>query len=312
MSDTLQARITALPANPDRRVCRLPQRAAIRVHGADAERFLQGQLSCDLRRLGEQDITWASFNSPRGRVLALLWVYRHGDGFELQTDASISDALVRRLRMYVLRSQVELATVEGWAAVGCIDPGAESGESLALRRQGEATVEIRVPGAGRRLLCGPCEAVADGLPAFAGGGATPAGPEAWVAEDIRAGLPAVSAETQDRFIAQWLNLDTLGALSFDKGCYTGQEVIARLHWRGGVKRRLFTARCSADRAAPGTVVRDARGQDLGEVAQVAAVDRGLLLSAVLRLDAAEHGELHLDQPGEPTLQDLQPAVTTPR
>ena len=211
--------------------------ARLSVSGADAETFLQGQLSCDVRAPQPR---WTSYNSPKGRMLAVLHLARDGDRFELHLPPALLDPISRRLRMFVLRSKV---TIEALVA-------READESASVRD--------------RRAL-------------------------------IEAGVPVVYPATQDRWVAQMANLDLIGGISFDKGCYTGQEVVARLHYLGNLKKRMFLVRGAGPAPAPGTDIRNAAGdaQAVGDIVDAVHDGPGFIASAVLQLGAAQTDTLQL-------------------
>jgi tRNA-modifying protein YgfZ len=225
--------------------------ARLHIAGEDAEMFLQGQLSADVRKVGPSAPAWASYNSPKGRMLAVLRLSRDAKGtFELQLPADVAEAVARRLRMFVLRSKVTLAPL----------PARDAQAELA----------------DRRAL-------------------------------IDAGVPVVYAQTQDRWVAQMANLDLVGGISFDKGCYTGQEVVARLHYLGNLKKRLLRVRGSGPPPAPGSAIRDAAGdgQAVGEIVDAVAEAQGFVASAVLQLSAAGASTLRLDRETEAALMRPQ-------
>ncbi|MBI2383197.1 MAG: folate-binding protein YgfZ [Gammaproteobacteria bacterium] len=275
----------------------------IRVGGRDADTFLQGQLSNDLRGLTPDTGQLASLNSPKGRMLAVLHLLRRPDGVHLLVERCILDATLRRLRMYVLRAQVTLEDLSGRCAVlGLAGPAAagalaaaglpapeapmacaQAGETAVLRRHGH------VP---RWTVLHPASDVA-ALWSRLAAQAAPAGTNAWKLLDIRAGVPTVYVETQDHFVPQMANLDQLGGISFNKGCYTGQEVVARVHYLGEIKRRLFRLRAGADEIEPGMPVYDAEadGQNVGEVVDAAILPDGAreLLAVLQRTRAASRG-----------------------
>ena len=284
----------------------LPELGLLRVGGADAADFLQGQLSCDIAAIGDDDATWASMNSPKGRVLALFRIYRRGQAFELLTHASVAETALKRLRMFVLRSRVTIEAVDDLFTAGLVDPGEPPAPSLRLHARQDGVVSLTLPGtdAARLVFVGDSASVEAALRERLPAGARPISAAAWNAIDIATGLPEVEAETQDRFVAQMLDLDRLGALSWTKGCYTGQEVIARLHYRGGIKRRLFAARVHTDEVPPGTTIRHAEsGAEVGAVVRSAADGDHRRILAVLALGRA--GEtLVLDGDGGPTLESV--------
>ena len=188
--------------------------------GADAARFLQGQLSADIETLSPGSSTLAGLHNAQGRVIALLRVVSAAPGeIYAVLPRELAAGVVQRLTKFVLRSKVRIADESAsWRVLG------GNAGSMPAAAPSIAWGERRVwltPGA-------PDADDAD----------DPIARTAWERADIAAGLPQVYAATSESFVSQMLNLDLLGAIAFDKGCYTGQEVIARAHYRGRVKRRL--------------------------------------------------------------------------
>jgi folate-binding protein YgfZ len=215
--------------------------SALRVSGADARPFLQGQLSADIEALGPSQALLASCNSAQGRVQAVLWVVARSDDIALILPASMVERTATRLQKYVLRSRVKIE-----ALPAAVDPP----EPHAYRER-----EWRLAG-------------------------------------IRAGLPQVYPQTHEAFVAQMLNLDLLGGVSFEKGCYTGQEIIARTHFRGAIKRRMFRFACASPPPAPATRIL-AGEQHAGDVVDAAATSEGCELLAVISL-AQQDAALELE------------------
>jgi folate-binding protein YgfZ len=221
----------------------------IRVAGVDAARFLQGQLSADVEKIAPGAGALAGLHNPQGRVVALLALVRPGaEEILAALPRELVDAVVLRFRKYVLRAKVRIddASAE-WRAVGI--------ESMAS----DVVTSTGVPSlawGSRRLALVPT-GNADSLVS------DPAAAARWSAADVAEGLPQVYAATSESFVAQMLNLDLLGAIAFDKGCYTGQEVIARAHYRGRVKRRLQRWTHGATQPlAPGAAARSPDGRAL--------------------------------------------------
>jgi folate-binding protein YgfZ len=189
--------------------------------GADAARFLQGQLSANVEKLGAGASTLAGLHNPQGRVVALLAVARtSADELLAVLPRELASGVAQRLRKFVLRSKVILDEAPDLYSV--------LGSENASPPPGTASLAWGT----RRLLLMPRDRLG-------GAGVTdPAALARWRMADIAEGLPQVYAATSEAFVAQMLNLDLLGAIAFDKGCYTGQEVIARAHYRGRVKRRM--------------------------------------------------------------------------
>lgn len=234
----------------------------LRIAGADAVRFLQGQLSNDLRRLGAERSLLAGLHNPQGRTIALLRIVQLAtDDLLALLPREMTAAVASRLAKYVLRAKVKVTDESpSWRITGLIASGLGGAAQLNAPQGASAPLAGYPASAGgqsflgdtlavcvgeqpaRWLLIAPAaQADATGSSLRGGGGVPPsvAAPrERWRELDIIAGLPQVYGATSEEFVAQMLNLDMIGAIAFDKGCYTGQEVIARAHYRGRVKRRL--------------------------------------------------------------------------
>lgn len=206
----------------------------VRVTGSDAESFIHAQFTADCRGLASGTHLLTAWCSPKGRVLFAPQLIATGDGFHLLLPASQAAAFARRLRMYVLRARVEVS-----------DPGADFGVMLLAGPVAFARPPAfdGIPGAasasssdGRRhWLSGPQAALAEIWPTLA---AEAVGANAARLLAIRAGLFELEEQTSDVFLPQELDLDRSGGVSFEKGCYPGQEIVARVRFRGTVKRRL--------------------------------------------------------------------------
>ena len=283
----------------------------VRVSGADAETFLQGQLSNDVRLLtaGRAQIT--SYNSPKGRMLAVMHLLRDAQNqIVAEIDRSVLEATVKRLRMFVLRSKVTLEVLDAPALGVAGLRAVESLMSVALpvpnetmdsTQHGELTVVRRLGASPRFSVHGPADALDDlkkrlQLDIEAGT------EQDWRHLDVLAGVPTVFAETSDHFIAQMANLDTLGGISFNKGCYTGQEIVARVHYLGKLKQRMLRCHGSAGGVTPGTQVYvDGEAQAVGEVVQAVDLNDGSLLNVVLQLTHSESLQLRLGSTSGPAL-----------
>ena len=211
------------------RIAKLDHLSVVSITGADAGTFLQSQLSANLEAPDTGVARITSWNSAAGKTIASPWLMGERAGSHiLILPSSLTEVVVKRLSMFVLRSRVSIDIASDLGVFGTSD----------AELQPEGTVAAAVPDGERprRLF------VADA--AF---GPTDASGEAlvwWREADLRAGLPQVYPQTSEKFIPQMLNLDVLGGVSFDKGCYPGQEVIARARYLGRVKRRmhLFSGR----------------------------------------------------------------------
>ena len=246
----------------------------LRIGGADARSFLQGQLSNDLQRLSAQHSLLAGYHNPQGRTLALLRLLAYGDELLALLPTELIDTVRTRLAKFVLRAKVTLRDdSSAWQLGARLGADAAPG---SVQPEGGA---LRLGLAGRRELW---LAAAPGAPA-PGGDA-----REWELARLAAGEPQVWRATSEQFVAQMLNLDLLDAIAFDKGCYTGQEVIARAHYRGRVKRRLQRFRSHARLTlTPGAAGKLADGRSFRVVDAVVLSDGRCEFLAVAPLAGAE-------------------------
>lgn len=277
--------------------------ACLRAEGADTDAFLQGQLSSDLRRLTPERGQLSSYNSPKGRMLAVLNLRRRGAAVELELPRSLLEPIARRLRLFVLRARVTLAASEegclGLRGPGAVAQLARAGlpvptEPLACGEQAGVLVQRRHGDTPRFSLHAPT-AVLEGLRARHWPDAPELPEGAWAHDDVLAGVPIVLPATQDRFVPQMANLDRLGGIAFDKGCYTGQEIVARLHYLGQLKRRMFLCAGVGEPPQPGTDVMEAGAASaVGEIVQAAPQPQGgFVASVVLQLAHAASAGLQV-------------------
>ena len=268
---------------------RLAHLGILRVSGADALHFLQGQLSNDTQRLTENNPVFAAYSSAQGRVLALIYLLPHSSGVAAILPREILQPTLERLRRFILRAKVRiedagdsLVVAGRFAAMPESATGYRERDGLGLAPVG------RDPN--RCWLIGTPEQIP---PAADTAGARQI-EAAWRLADIHAGLPQIYAATSEAFVAQMLNLDLLDGISFSKGCYTGQEIIARTQHLGRIKRRLFRLLLPAGNWSVGQALHltDGRQGRLTEVVESAGRVEAL---AVLNVDpnppaAAEAGE----------------------
>ena len=263
-----------------------PGMASVEVRGAGAERFLQAQLTSNLTTLAPGEVILSAWCNPRGQVRNLFWLVRRPDGprFSLVAPAGEAEGLAKGLRGFVLRARVEVERSED-RVMGVAGPGCET---FVSNRVGDVpapgtAVEfdgrlvLRPPGLPDRfLLLGP-----EAPPA-------PMSGDEWRRLEIAAGIAWLTDETRESFIPQMLDLDRLGALSFDKGCFPGQEIIARTRYLGRLKRRLHRGRLpDGERPMPGDPIRS-EGRSAGTIVAAGrdAAGGGYELLAVIADDVA--------------------------
>jgi len=229
--------MTSFPTSASGRLSHL---GVLRFSGPDALSFLQGQISNDTNRLADRSSLFAAYSSPQGRVLALIYLLPHSSGIAAIVPRELLASTMERLKKFVLRAKVKIEDAGDDLLVGGFH-----GEA-ALRNFGLPIPDapgryvehngIGIAAVGTEHRYWVIGAAAD--PALAPTAATQ--PERdWRLADIHAGLPQVYSSTSEAFVAQMLNLDLLDGISFTKGCYTGQEIIARTQHLGRIKRRLF-------------------------------------------------------------------------
>ncbi len=268
----------------------------LRVGGADALSFLQGQLSNDVTRLGSGRTLLAGFHNPQGRAIALLRLVALADAELLAVlPRELVEPVRERLSKYVLRAKVTVSDVSSQWRVSAVASATDlaRGEPAAL-----SPADLPAPHTGAHHRLGerhwltvdehPVRWLEIAPRTAPGGAAHEAARDQWRVLDIRAGLAQVYRATCEHFVAQMLNLDALGAIAFDKGCYTGQEVIARAHYRGRVKRRAQRWRSRDTLAlAPGDAGVLADGRTFTVVDAARLPDGRCEFLAVARLPGAE-------------------------
>jgi folate-binding protein YgfZ len=253
-------------------LCRLDDFATLRFRGADAGKFLQGQLSNDLGKLQRGALLRAGLHNPQGRTLALLWLAARADDDILALlPRELADGVTTQLRRYLLRAKLTITDESAQQHVlGLWQRGAIAAAEGLWRLDAERAVSLLAGG----------DAVPPGVPMTR---------EQWRALDIAAGLPQVYGATSAEFVAQMLNLDCIEAVSFSKGCYTGQEVIARAHYRGRIKRRMQRFESvGAAHLAPGDSGQLEDGRGFRVVEAVLRADGTAEFLAVAPMTAAAH------------------------
>jgi len=272
-------------------VADLSHNALIEVTGDDATEFLHAQFTNDVQALAAGAAQWNGWCSAKGRLLATFLLAKRPAGYLLLLPAEIAAPIAKRLGMFVLRSKVKIAD----ASARFARFGIAGRDAAAIA----ATIPEAIPlGDGRFVAIAPIEqaaAMRDRLAARA----TVVGPEAWEWTSIQAGIPTIVAATQEAFVPQMANLDLVGGVSFRKGCYPGQEIVARTQYRGILKRRMALAHVAGAAPAPGQKVysRAFGDQAAGEVVSAAASpEGGADFLVVAQIESLRDGDLHLDSP----------------
>ncbi|HET9340231.1 MAG TPA: folate-binding protein [Casimicrobiaceae bacterium] len=303
-------------------VARLPGIAFLDVQGADAQAFLQGQLSSDVAALAPGRAQWSTYNSPKGRMLAtpLLWRVPGREGYRAAVAADLADALRKRLAMFVLRSRVSLAPAP-LAAIGVGGPHGREAVSKALAVDAAPGTAMATDGgevvalADGRILLAVDPERADRILAALAPHATPADESAWRWLGIRAGVAEVRRATQELHVAQTANWEVVGGVSFSKGCFPGQEIVARVQHLGILKERAHPFHADAPAPEPTTRLYRAgsEGEACGSVVDAVALPGGgSECLAVVQLAALEDGDLRLGAPDGPALERLPLPYALPK
>jgi folate-binding protein YgfZ len=281
---------------PPEGVARLTHLGVIRARGPDATRFLQSQLTNDVAGMGLAEARLAGFCSAKGRLQASFLFWKAAtDDVLLACSATLLAQTLKRLSMFVLRAQCKLTDASQQAPLlGLVGAAAAAAAADAKpwekRDMAEGTV-IRLPDVHGLARC----LVAASTSADAAWATTPFPLEDWRWLEVQSGIPTIESSTVDQFVPQMLNLEVLGGVDFQKGCYPGQEVVARSQYRGTLKRRMFLFDCDAAASAGQEVFHGADpSQPAGMVVNGAKASSGAWSALVeLKLAALDGGTLHL-------------------
>jgi len=289
----------------------------LRVEGEDATTFLQGQVTNDIKLLDGSNSQYAGYCTPKGRLLAIFLAFAHHGQFHLQFNGTLKEQTMKRLRMYVLRSKVTIADVTD----SIIRLGVAGASTTAALQQIFAGIPqhphqlvsletaniIRLPGATPRYEIFASPEHAAEIWSQLQQSCTPVGASCWEWLEIRAGIPDIAPATIEAFVPQMVNLDLIGGISFKKGCYTGQEIVARTHYLGKVKRRTYLAHVEApELPQAGDQVFGTDGTEpVGLIVSAAAAPQGSFdVLAEIRLESVEAGPVRWKDQSGPVLEIL--------
>ena len=289
--------------------CRIEGLGVIRAAGSDAATFLQGQLTNDVVGLTESQARLAGFCSAKGRLQASFVVWRESaESFLLVCSQDLLAATLKRLSMFVMRAKCRLADASSeitlWGVVGA-SAAARLDDAMPWQRRNLAGQTIvRLPdaeGLVRALVA--VQAAETSAP----GETAAIGIDTWRWLDVRSGIITIEAATVDRFVPQMVNFELVGGVDFRKGCYPGQEVVARSQYRGTTKRRTFLFECDElPRPGDDVFASAGEGEAVGAVAAAAAAPGGQGASALIELRLVALGsELHLGSSSGPRLRRVE-------
>jgi len=290
----------------DNVLCDLSHLGLLEINGADAYTFLQGQVTNDVKQLNGERAHYSGYCNPKGRLLALFLAFAHRNHLHLQMPKALIEPIAKRLRMYVMRSQVTILDV----SESIIKIGLQGENATALLNKLFASVPknayelathdngtiIKLPGNKPRFEILTEAENAPRIWQTLAQQAKTVNAQYWEWLEIQAGIPEVYPATQEEFVPQMLNLDLLDGINFKKGCYTGQEIVARTHYLGTVKRRTQLAHIDTS-AQPnaGDDVVNSNQEIVGKVVRCApAQNGGYDLLAEIRLESVEAGQLNVN------------------
>lgn len=281
--------------------------ALIEASGDDVVEFFQGQFSNDIKRVTEDTGQLSAYCNPKGRILANFRIFKRNGNYFLRMHSDIVEATLKRLRMFVMRSNVELTDrsntlfrigISGEKSTSALanlfdklpentDNSVTDNDITLIKLAGDLT---------RYEAHGPVDKIIE-LWDKLKNEAVAIGENSWNLLTIRAAIPEIVADTVEAFVPQMVNLQAINSLSFTKGCYPGQEVVARMHYLGKLKRRLFIASTETDELpSPGEAImtNNENEQKVGQIVTASwSKDKKVELLAVLQIEKAENEVLHI-------------------
>jgi folate-binding protein YgfZ len=274
-----EATITSLNDNV---LCDLSHLGLLEISGEDRLSFLQGQVTNDVNLLNGSNAHYAGYCTPKGRLLAVFLAFAHQDHLHLQLPQSLVSPIMKRLKMYVLRSKVNITdTTDTIVKFGINGPDATRllnaiypslpMADYELVSMEQATI-LKLPSPNHLARYQVFTRVAEAIQAWDSlkNSCKLVGKPCWDYLDINTGIPEVVTSTQEQFVPQMLNLDLLNGINFKKGCYTGQEIVARTHYLGSVKRRTYLAELATQETPQaGEKVTDKALNEIGQIVRVA-------------------------------------------
>ncbi len=285
--------------------------------GEDAATFLHSQLTNDVAQLPDDQVRLAGYCSPKGRLLATMLMWKTADGITLQLPREVQPAIQKRLQMFVLRAKAKLTDAGNMhVVIGLVGATASSvlarwfptlPASVYTKVNSEAGDLIRVADVNtipRYLWITTQELAQQAWPELT---ATlrPASSREWRLTEIEAGVPHITVATQEKFVPQMINFELIGGVNFKKGCYPGQEIVARSQYLGKLKRRMLLASVAASDARAGTDIFSIadREQPCGMIVNAERIsDTQSICLVEIKLAAIDTGSVHLGSADGPALQ----------
>lgn len=315
------AAATVVPGQvPSAFVTPLTDVGLIAISGEDGASFLHTQLTNDVENLSESDVRLAGYCTPRGRLLATMLMWKSDDVIWLQLPRELLPAIQKRLEMFRMRAKAPINNMsDQYAALGVALPPDSNSLSHWFETLPDAPYEkvesqagtlLRLPdvqGSARFQLVVPVAQAQDIWPVLTAD--TPAvGAQFWQLSEVRSGIPQVTLSTQEKFVPQMINYEAVGGVNFKKGCFPGQEIVARSQYLGKLKRRMQYAQVAAPSVLAGMEVFSSADPDqpCGMVVNAAPHPDGQHAECLVEIKMAslDEGSVHLGSASGPQLQFL--------
>jgi folate-binding protein YgfZ len=292
--------------------CTLSHEGVLAVRGADASKFLQGQLTCNLNYLSDTQASLGARCTQKGRMQSSFRILLEGDGVLMAMATELLEPQLADLKKYAVFSKSKLTDESAaWVRFGLEHANAAlmslglelpADTDSVVRNDGLIAIRVSPERAELWVAADQADTIKGKLSAQLAEGNL----NQWLLGQIRAGIGQVMPSTRELFIPQMLNLQAVGGVSFKKGCYTGQEIVARMQYLGKLKRRLYRLTLDASELPePGTpLFSPTHGSSIGEVVLAATAGQNIELLAVLQAEAAEGGDIHLGALEGPALHLL--------
>lgn len=298
----------------------LTQQTLISLNGPDAEKFLQGQLTCDLNKLSLEQSLLGANCTHKGMVISVSRLFKRAEGdLLMRLPLAAAEPALANLKKFAVFSKVSITLIDDqWAGLGLMGESApELLAQLGITAPAQVNeqclhdeiIVVRVAGNRPRFELWCPQSQAEQLWLKLAALARIGNSQAWQVADIEAGLVQLGPESLETYIPQMLNLQAVEGIGFSKGCYTGQEVVARLQFRGKLKKLMYAATLSTDNLsteiiAPGTLLYASNGRSVGKVLSSVKQQQRILLQAVIGKAAADADDLHLDSAEGPAVSLL--------
>jgi tRNA-modifying protein YgfZ len=292
-----------------KRIYALPHLAVLSVAGSDAAKLLQGQVTCNVHEITETKSSLAAICNPKGRAIATFFLAKQADTFLLVLPVELLETVKKKLQMYVLRADVKITDSSGeLCLLGLYEPEQAIQPTVPEIQQNLISVNIPVSLGRKLLMINVDDAMQFWTEQVDYNDFSKADSDEWRYLDLIAGLPWLSLATSEEFVPQMLNLDKLGGISFNKGCYTGQEIVARTHYLGKTKREMVLAECQVSvPPEPNSNIlnRDSEGQEVvGKVLQAMLDGSGCTMQVVLQIADPAYNNLGLPDDNQAQLKLL--------